>query len=894
MFSTKGSESVKDNIANIFGAKTLSAIIPLDLKLELQPTTSQILRDNHTQPGSASSEVKVAGYVSRPVFGEGRSTPDRQMFFVNSRPCNLPQIAKAMNEVYKSYNITQSPFIFANLEMDTHAYDVNVSPDKRTILLHDQHTLLESLKESLIKLFDAQNQTVPQSQLPANKLPLFRQLTIRKDGSQDLEVEDDQEEGVESGRPDLQSSINEEPSSGAPSTDDAPNLLQKFIGRNLEDRAEVQAKAAKDKEGFKVPHMRLSRPRGPARTAFVGEEPVSDVDVDGDADVDVNVDEENEARPNTATKRAVQEFNARWASQEQKSGRRSVEIADEDGGDRNDNGISETDAALSSDDDSTEQPEEVGTKPTSTGNSSTTANSAYDRLLRKRSAVDVQPTAVTSWTASATPLSKRMKINRPSPSTQIPLAESRASQFSRRMHSFAAPGTQASVAGDLEAVDLEMDQSAESASEDDPEDEWGDTQRSTDSRDAEEDDSQDEYIDEDERRKRDEERVQDMVRKAEVEAALPTQTQEKRANAILKSKPGIDSTVALVRILETSSARIESQLLALNAAMEAFRKKRASTPDDDDLAASRTSPEERLSLIISKSDFADMRIVGQFNLGFILATRSANHSSENSKHSDELFIIDQHASDEIYNFHRLSASTTLTPQPLVRPHNLELTAVEEETVLTHANTLAKNGFNISVDESGDSPVGQRCQLLTLPTSRETVFDTRDLEELISLLAEANPFADDIVRPSRVRKMLAMRACRSSIMVGKTLTRKGMEGVVRHMGEIDKPWNCPHGRPTMRHLASLGQWGGWSEGDGLADDEIDGNGTTDWSAFVQTVRQAGLMEGKEEDHESEEERDGSDGEDEEREEAGSGSEADGDPNEEDSNGDDVEGGRSNGR
>jgi DNA mismatch repair protein PMS2 len=26
-----------------------------------------------------------------------------------------------------------------------------------------------------------------------------------------------------------------------------------------------------------------------------------------------------------------------------------------------------------------------------------------------------------------------------------------------------------------------------------------------------------------------------------------------------------------------------------------------------------------------------------------------------------------------------------------------------------------------------------------------------------------------------------------------------------MGEIDQPWNCPHGRPTMRHLLSLNQF-----------------------------------------------------------------------------------------
>ncbi len=83
------------------------------------------------------------------------------MFFVNSRPCSLPQVAKVFNEVYKSYNIAQSPFVFANIVLDTStytisistsladspdAYDVNVSPDKRTILLHDQSILLETLK----------------------------------------------------------------------------------------------------------------------------------------------------------------------------------------------------------------------------------------------------------------------------------------------------------------------------------------------------------------------------------------------------------------------------------------------------------------------------------------------------------------------------------------------------------------------------------------------------------------------------------------------------------------------------------------------------------------------------------------------------------------------------
>ncbi|MBE3048285.1 hypothetical protein IMZ48_38435, partial [Candidatus Bathyarchaeota archaeon] len=107
------------------------------------------------------------------------------------------------------------------------------------------------------------------------------------------------------------------------------------------------------------------------------------------------------------------------------------------------------------------------------------------------------------------------------------------------------------------------------------------------------------------------------------------------------------------------------------------------------------------------------------------------------------------------------------------------------------------------------------QLLALPLSKETTFSLADLEELVSLLEESHATSETtaVPRPSKVRKMFAMRACRSSIMIGSALKRGQMERLVRHMGELDKPWNCPHGRPTMRHLCSMGARGraGW-EGD----------------------------------------------------------------------------------
>lgn len=86
----------------------------------------------------------------------------------------------------------------------------------------------------------------------------------------------------------------------------------------------------------------------------------------------------------------------------------------------------------------------------------------------------------------------------------------------------------------------------------------------------------------------------------------------------------------------------------------------------------------------------------------------------------------------------------------------------------------------------------------------------DLQELIHLVRESDGLNKDSIRCSKIRAMHAMRACRSSIMVGKPLIKKAMLRVVRNLSELDKPWNCPHGRPTMRHLMELRDWAFFDE------------------------------------------------------------------------------------
>jgi len=76
-----------------------------------------------------------------------------------------------------------------------------------------------------------------------------------------------------------------------------------------------------------------------------------------------------------------------------------------------------------------------------------------------------------------------------------------------------------------------------------------------------------------------------------------------------------------------------------------------------------------LEQVFRKADFARMRVLGQFNLGFILA-----------RLGPDLFIVDQHASDEKYNFERLQRGTVLQRQPLLHPQPLDLTPAEAVAV----------------------------------------------------------------------------------------------------------------------------------------------------------------------------------------------------------------------
>ena len=234
----------------------------------------------------------------------------------------------------------------------------------------------------------------------------------------------------------------------------------------------------------------------------------------------------------------------------------------------------------------------------------------------------------------------------------------------------------------------------------------------------------------------------------------------------------------------------------------------------------------RKSSIISltKNDFEDMHVIGQFNLGFILV-RCRNNN---------LWILDQHACDEKYNFERLCSTTVIHEQKLLAPMPLELSPSEETCILENRQVFEQNGFRFEYRE--DKPPRHRFALTSLPHSgardgRKAVqFGKDDVHALCAVLgadgASYSPqdggtgvdgtgvYGNNAVRRYaglsqngekamlRLPKAVAMfanRACRGSVMIGTALSKKEMETIVERLASVDHPWNCPHGRPTLKHV-----------------------------------------------------------------------------------------------
>ncbi|AMD22840.1 HHR071Cp [Eremothecium sinecaudum] len=666
ILSTPANSDMSKNIVAVFGSDGLHGTQLISLDLDLNEYKDLMVRKYQDDPDWMNTDYKISitGYISKPSCGCGRLSKDRQFLYVNKRPVEYPQLLKCINMTYRNFNNVQYPVVLLNFELSPEMVDVNVTPDKRTVMLHNEEYVITCLATTLDKHFNSQELELPKSGLinsqPDEGLePAYKKLKIELEKS-------------------IQNTDEEEQETFAPVAP-VETASHEYAVEATHDNSSKHDDELKDIESA---NGNINR----SQNMELDHSPVAMQDISEDND-DNKADKED---------RSIMQEN----SHPLKSG----------------------EAILDSYIHTQEEPYNSGSK----NNSEQT-----EPLIIRIGDVEILEST------------KRSKDNNL-------LFINNAGNAEEDIEVHAESGQESIVTNDGEAISDTYNESS------------------------------DEILPLKNRR-------------------LEIQPKESSPNVISSERKELSSlSKSHTHNLETA-ATIELQLLKRS--LEKIDSLLQSPDHTTSFLKNETfedvlNAERFLTLSVCKKDFKKMKVVGQFNLGFIIVTRRLQ-----GKH--DLFIVDQHASDEKYNFETLKNTTTFKSQLLLKPEPIEMSVIDELIVIDNLEVFNRNGFKFKINETRAQ--GSRVELISFPTSKRTQFDLNDFHEILRLLKEYDGINRNSIKCSKIRAMFAMRACRMSIMIGKPLSLKTMTSVVRNLGELEKPWNCPHGRPTLRHLMELKDW-----------------------------------------------------------------------------------------
>lgn len=176
-----------------------------------------------------------------------------------------------------------------------------------------------------------------------------------------------------------------------------------------------------------------------------------------------------------------------------------------------------------------------------------------------------------------------------------------------------------------------------------------------------------------------------------------------------------------------------------------------------------------------------VRILGQVNRLYIIA-----------EGVNGVLIFDQHAAQERVYFERYMTQFNdrkIIRQRLMKPLIIDLQQSELDILLDNQEILDKMGFEIS--EYGKNTV----RISQVPD----VFGTMDIELVKDIIQELGNKTSTI--DLRIEEKIARKACRKAIKAGDILSLPQMETLIQHLEECDKPYACPHGRPTIINITN---------------------------------------------------------------------------------------------
>ena len=157
--------------------------------------------------------------------------------------------------------------------------------------------------------------------------------------------------------------------------------------------------------------------------------------------------------------------------------------------------------------------------------------------------------------------------------------------------------------------------------------------------------------------------------------------------------------------------------------------------------------------------------------------------------SDKLFIMDQHAAHEKVKYESLIKklkNKEITSQKINPPVIVTLTSKEESTVKTYLSYFTDLGFEI--EEFG----GNEYAIRGVPTDLYGRNEKEFFEEILSELEE-NTISRN---PQIIEKKIASMACKAAVKGNNNLTVEEAGALLDQLLELENPYHCPHGRPTI--------------------------------------------------------------------------------------------------
>ena len=158
-----------------------------------------------------------------------------------------------------------------------------------------------------------------------------------------------------------------------------------------------------------------------------------------------------------------------------------------------------------------------------------------------------------------------------------------------------------------------------------------------------------------------------------------------------------------------------------------------------------------------------------------------------AKKGDDLYIIDQHAAHERVRYDKLCKSSEAIPmQSILVPQYSEATDDEINLVEEEREILLDLGFDVELGG---------------PTKIKLVGAPVDLVEskAFEILQYVFSYLHDHQQPTKAQlrhEMLAYASCRGAIKAGHNLNMYQMTTLIEDLFSTDKPYVCPHGRPTI--------------------------------------------------------------------------------------------------